>query len=337
MKKIVFLFLSLFITSFVFANDSYYFMVGGQLVPTQESDTQVEMQEEVINIVLEERHYEITVDFTFFNHGKTEELEVGFPFFCVGNGDGEISDFKCWTNDVETSYKDYPIKKEWRDDTQLENAYVRSITFPSQKITKTRIFYKSTYGKEAPSYFIAKYLYGTGSTWKDSIGKMTVRITSNDPYYAPRWTTFPKGGTIERTGANTWEGIYTNLEPENYTDCISLECGDIFGDDGPKVMTKDRFIGYYAKLTKKDVLFYTKSQLRLLRNAIYAFHGYPFKSQDLKDFFENFGVKNAWYGWDSETHEKKQYTVDKNFSENNFTENEKHNVYLLLEIENDIE
>ena len=333
MKKIFFIFLSLLLTSFIYANDTYYFMVGGQLVPTQESDTQIEMQEEIINIVLENRHYEITVDFTFFNHGKTEELEVGFPFFCVGNGDGEISDFKCWTNDVEASYHDYPLKKEWQKDTQLENAFVRSITFPAQKITKTRISYKSTYGREAPSYIIAKYLYGTGSTWKNSIGKMVVRMTNNKLYYAPRWTTFPKGGIIKRTGENSWEGIYENVEPENYTDCISLVCGNIFGDDGPRVISKNRFFGYYKKITEDDVFFYTKAQLRLLRNAIYAFNGYPFKSQDLIDFFEKECVNDCWYGWDDEKDEKRKYPVDKNFSEKNFTENEKYNVYFLLDLE----
>lgn len=336
MKKIVLFILCLFVTSFFFANDAYYFMVGGQLVPTQESDTQIEMQEEVINIILEKKYYEITVDFTFFNHGETEELEVGFPFFCVGIGDGEISDFKCWTDDIETSYKDFPIKKEWRETTQLENAYIRSIIFPSKKITKTRIYYKSTYGREAPSYFMAKYLYGTGSTWKNSIGKITVRITNNNLYYAPRWTTFPEGGSIKRTGANSWEGIYTNVEPENYTDCITLRCGNIFGDDGPRVLSKERFLGYYKKNSEKDVFFYTKAQLRLLRNAIYAFNGYPFKSQDLIDCFEKDCVKNGWYGWDSEKDDYRQYQIDNSFTENKLTENEKYNVYFLLELEKSI-
>lgn len=116
----------------LYANDTYFYMAGGQLVP---------------------------VDFTFFNHGETVTLDTGFPFFCVGlQGSGEITDFRCWTNGVETSYVDYPIVKEWAHDTELENAYVRSITFPSQQITTTRITYKSSYGEEAPSFSIAKNL-----------------------------------------------------------------------------------------------------------------------------------------------------------------------------------
>lgn len=134
------------------------------------------MQEEVINIVLEQSYYEVTVDFFFYNHGDSINLEIGFPFFCTGlQVNGKISDFKCWTNDKETTFADFPIEKEWAHNTELENAYVRTIKFPSKQITKTKITYKSTYGSEAPSYSIAKYLYGTGSSWKNSIGKMTVR------------------------------------------------------------------------------------------------------------------------------------------------------------------
>ena len=136
-------------------------MAGGQLVPTKEGNVDVEMSEEIINIILNPKDYEITVDFSFYNYGKDISLDIGFPFFCLGiGGEGTISDFKCWTNDVETSYTDYPLKKNWSSDepTELENAYVRTIKFPSKKTTKTRISYKATYGREAPSYNIAKYL-----------------------------------------------------------------------------------------------------------------------------------------------------------------------------------
>lgn len=101
-------------------------------------------------------------------------LEVSFPFFYAGlEGEGEIWDFESWTNGKATSFKDFPIAKEWQKNTnlKLEKAYVRNINFPSKQITETRISYKSKYGIVAPSYSIATYLYGTGETWKNSIGK----------------------------------------------------------------------------------------------------------------------------------------------------------------------
>ena len=334
MKKVVLLLIGFFITTFIFANDAYFFMAGGHLVPTSESDTQVEMKEEVINIVLETGYYEITVDFSFYNHGKTETLEVGFPFFCVGYGDGKISDFKCWTNGVEESFTDQPIEKEWQKDTNLENAYVRSITFPSKEITKTKITYKSTYGTEAPSYSIVKYLYGTGSGWKNSIGKMTVRIKNNLKYSTPREVVLPTNAPVRRIDSKTWEGVYTKIEPKNYTDCITIELENIFHDSGPRVLSKDRFFACNKILKKEELSWYTPAQLRLLRNAIYAFNGYPFKSQDLIDLFEVDCVKRDWYGYADDG--PAPYPLDKYFSEDKLTYIEKNNIKLIQEVEESV-
>ena len=40
-------------------------MSAGQLIPTEEKNIEVEMQEEIINIILEQMYYEVTVDFFF--------------------------------------------------------------------------------------------------------------------------------------------------------------------------------------------------------------------------------------------------------------------------------
>lgn len=334
MKKFCICLCSIFFASFLFANDTYYFMSAGQLIPTEEKDTEVEMQEEIISIVLEQKYYEVTVDFFFYNHGNSVDLEIGFPFFCTGlQGSGKISDFKCWTNDVETNYTDYPIEKKWAKDTNLENAYVRTINFPSKKVTKTKITYKSTYGREAPSYAIAKYLYGTGSSWKNPIGKMTVRIQNKDLYSSINFLSMPDKTPLKRIEDDIWEGVYTNIEPAKYTDSITIECGDLFGDDGPRVLRKNSFFGCYMELKSDNLFWYTKPQLRLIRNAIYAFSGYPFKSQDLKTLFEQ-KAKYGWFGWDKLGPDGEPvYPVDENFSEDKLTETEKHNVKLILEEE----
>ncbi|MBQ6565911.1 MAG: hypothetical protein IJL80_02545 [Treponema sp.] len=79
-KKILILMFLLFGTS-LFANDTYYFMSAGQLVPTEGTDIEVEMQEEIISIVLEQKYYEVTVDFFFYNYGDSVDLEIGD--FCL--------------------------------------------------------------------------------------------------------------------------------------------------------------------------------------------------------------------------------------------------------------
>lgn len=47
----------------------------------------------------------------------------------------------------------------------------------------------------------------------------------------------------------------------------------------------------YAYLTYSDIAGFTKSQLRVARNEIYARHGHIFKSKDLKDYF----YSQDWY------------------------------------------
>lgn len=44
-------------------------------------------------------------------------------------------------------------------------------------------------------------------------------------------------------------------------------------------------------LTDSDLAGFSKAQLRIMRNEIYARHGYIFKSKDLKDYF----AKKDWY------------------------------------------
>lgn len=47
----------------------------------------------------------------------------------------------------------------------------------------------------------------------------------------------------------------------------------------------------YIKLEPADLAYLTKSQLRILRNTIYARHGRKFRSKDLQNYFNSFD----WY------------------------------------------
>ena len=67
------------------------------------------------------------------------------------------------------------------------------------------------------------------------------------------------------------------------------------------------FCDYRA--TTESLFWYTKPQLRILRNTIYALHGYDFKSEDLKELFISWG-KN----WSP------SYKVNPNFSEEELSE-----------------
>jgi hypothetical protein len=68
------------------------------------------------------------------------------------------------------------------------------------------------------------------------------------------------------------------------------------------------------------VIFMTKNQLRLLRNAFYARHHYPFRDKDLQSFFE---YNSLGY-----------YSADDNFNEALLTNIERMNIDMIKELEN---
>ena len=325
MKKAVALLLLLIFAGFSYANDTYFFTSGGNLIPAEEQDVSVQMRSEVISIVLESDHYEVTVDFNFYNTGKELELLVGFHFFAAGGGHGRIWDFKCWTNGEMSDYSDMPIDREFSnsnfDARELENAYTRIIRFPAKMSTATKVSYKSEYGSDGAG-FIIKYLYGTGSSWKGAIGKMTVRLENRMPYQRPDSFTLPEGdaSAFTRKGDNKWEAQFSQIEPK-YTDCISIHTRDILDDTGPKSFPA--YFRFAEQRANQNLLFwYTKPQLRIVRNTIYALHGYDFKSEDLQQLFSNRG--RYW---------NPPYEVNPSFREDELSETERYNIRLILQEE----
>lgn len=326
MKKFLLLFLVMFLSFSLYANDTYFSIVGGSLVPTDVEETDVQMKEELIHIALYDKYYEVTVDFQFYNHGEAVNLNVGFPFLCEGySGEGKIYDFKCWTNGKETSYADKPIAREWQERTELQNAYVRTVQFKKKAITKTRVQYKSEYTIEGPSFFIASYLYGSGKPWKGAISKIILQIESKMSDYAVT-EVYRNGKRIpnkrfKRVSETLFETVIQNVEPEELYESISVTTGSCIKDTGPRV-----FPGYFfykdRLATEEDVFWLSKSQLRLVRNMIYALHGYEFKAKDLKEYVEEWG--KYW---------NPPYKVNPDFSEDDFSEIEKANIQFLLEQE----
>lgn len=342
MKKKSILFILVFhIAINIFANDTFFSLSGGNLVPINEESVSIEMKEETITLDFHENYYEVTVDFTFYNSGDTETLSIGFPFFAPGNlGKGKIYDFKCWTNGEETSFEDKPIIWNSKTDEQpeLQNAYTRKIQFNKKQTTTTKVKYKSSYSIDSDiekdgmsyAYWDGYYLFGTGSSWKNSIGKIRLVIINNLPYGYLQTVRMGKniGGSsvkdkISIINEKTYEVIFTNIEPD-YTDIFYVCFENILSDSGPK-----RFPAYFPftkTITNSDELkWYTKAQLRIIRNTIYDLHGYQFKSEDLRKLF--IVVGKDWYPSYTER-------IKTGFSEEALSEIEKENIKIILEEEN---
>lgn len=69
----------------------------------------------------------------------------------------------------------------------------------------------------------------------------------------------------------------------------SITCADIF-KYSTKIAKGETSI-LYTDFSDLELGFLNKDELRLLRNMVYANHGYKFKSSDLQNYFKNF----AWY------------------------------------------
>ena len=315
-KRLICYFISCLLSFNLFANDTYFFTSGGNLRPADDGNTSIQMNEEVIHIVCEPDYYQVSVDFEFKNPGKETSLSVGFPFFEAGiGGHGKIFDFECWTNGRKEDYKDMLIDRSFSnsdfDSPKLVNAYVRQITFAEKSVTRTKVSYKSEYGHDDNSRII-KYLYGTGSSWANKIGKISVIVENNLPHEFISLQSEP----WKRIADNKWRAVFYNTEP-SYTDCFTFNAQSIFHDYGPK-----SFPAYFPYTTKKasaeQISCYTINQLRLVRNTIYALHGYDFQSPELNNFFSDWGRY-----WSTE------YKVNPDFSEDDFSEIEKYNIQLF--------
>lgn len=327
MKKNIFSILTfLFISCSLFANDTYFYLAGGNLIPMEETENiSVEMQEETIFINLLEDYYEVTVDFVFYNSGNDVELEVGFPFFSEGfGGDGKIWDCTCWTNGNETDYTKTNIIQGWYKPIGLEYANLRKISFQKKSITTTKVNFKTEYGREAPSFLLATYLYGTGLSWKGPIKTLKLIIENNNLYRKIGWIKMASkniSSDFQRITDNKYEFITYNVEPENYENVFEISLFDVLDNIGPTKFPS--FFDFDKEVVDpENFKWYTKAQLRLVRNAIYALHGYEFKSNDLKEYFGKVGQR-----WNP------PYTINKNFSEDDLSEIEKTNIKNLLEEE----
>ncbi|ULT56760.1 YARHG domain-containing protein [Neobacillus drentensis] len=85
---------------------------------------------------------------------------------------------------------------------------------------------------------------------------------------------------------------------------------DSTSDSGDYILSESEF----TRLTESDLADLSLADLRLARNEIYARHGYVFKSEDLKSYFN----QKSWY------HE------DPSFDESALSETEKYNAKFIL-------
>jgi hypothetical protein len=318
------LFYSIF--SSLYANDTFFYIAGGNIVPAEQNQTNVEMKEETINIELFDDYYTVIVDFEFYNNGQDENLLVGFPYLVQYQGGRTITsiyNFKTWVNDVlvEHSNNAIEISRQGLGELIKNQAFTKNVYFPSKGTTKIKVQYNANYGGD--SYEItANYFYGSGRFWDKSIGKITINIKNNIRKFDAWIYTFyiPRTNVSDhiKWNGDTMQVTLENIEPEE-DDTFQIYLSDRLWSYYPPVLTADRFRNRSGVLDKNILSLLSSAQLRLLRNAFYALYGYNFRDENLRNIymvvFERF------------------YHINNNFNDNLFTEIERNNINAILEEE----
>ena len=180
-------------------------------------------------------------------------------------------------------------------------------------------------------YSIDQYSIGTWSFESDTIRILINRIMGKVPYGKEL---IPPGNEgMETCVAWPYEDYYNyNYEYSNnyYITQDDLKSGSLYRLDSLSFASDFRkeklnFLSdgdfLFASFELLDSVFlskYSKKELRLIRNEIFARYGYVFKSEDLKTYFN----AKDWYV-------PKRENVD-----DMLTEREKKNIILLKEVEN---
>ena len=325
MKKSICLFVGVLFSLFsVFANDAYTKVSGGSILPISKTKNEnIKMEKEEINFTLYKDHYDINVKLYFKNYGPTETIEVGFPQWKHRQPtEDDFFYFKSKVNNVTTNFtvkeleKPEPLNKSM----VITKWYIRSVTFESNEITTTEVEYSAPYGVYGISES-ADYLFGTGATWKDCIGEMIIKITNttDDVWINSIKIDNSDLGNIIREN-NTIviqeKNVYPKIESE-----IFLEL-----DRVPDCLVSLRVINPERRWDFRDYIisesklkFYSTTQLRYLRNLMFAAYGHTFKSDDINQW-----LKKYCSDW---------YTPKGTVTEKQFNENEKKNLALIQQEE----
>ena len=295
---------------------------GTAAASAPEQECAVKPKDGVIDIVLNDKFYEIVTDFVFYNPGQTAMASIRCPVFePTAYRHEKIYDIHCWANGRKIEYEEPPedLYLSAAVPADQKNAFTGRILFNGKAYTHTKLSYKADYGYDSVGYVVTCF-YGTGIAANYSIEKLTLRIRNNMKYdrvYAVEMGAANIEKDFIRSHDNTYAAVFTFLKQERPA-MFQIFIKDIADDTGPQ-----NFPAYFRfnkyKTNAEDLFWYRKDQLRVIRKTIYALHGAEFKSQDLIDLFSDWGKY-----WSS------PYKINPNFSEEDFSDIEKENIKILL-------
>jgi len=280
------------------ANDTAWGGTPGNLFPIQ--TTEVEMVEE--HVILQQNSkqnsWDISVEFSFKNTSdKPVELTMGFPFFVVDEdneggdfnqpkgskplkqNDPVVWDFSNTIDGVSTKFKKQEVKlNEKHPDLYYKWAYVWPMKFKAGQTIKVVNKYRQGITADSSGHILPNYILMTGGMWKGGkIGRSRIDILGDDdaiPCGPNDGQITPPGSRLDKTDA----GPALRWDLEDFAPKTDVE-GCFLSRSQSRMME-------FSGLQGTDLKGLTAAELRVLRNTVFALHGYTFKDADLQKHFE---------------------------------------------------
>ncbi len=185
-KSILLLFAAILFPVLLFADAAnLIFTAGGNVKPINSES--IKMVKEKINITMLGNHFEVRVDYVFYNSGEKQTAIMGFPNSRGTYGDPEdlqdvkygIKDFRAFDgkNELKIERKETAITKSTKAFPVWETFMVDFEAGETKNVTN--IYTQEYFGESGHSTKIAKYILTTGATWKGSIDSIWVNIYSD--------------------------------------------------------------------------------------------------------------------------------------------------------------
>lgn len=293
MKKIL-VFLLLY-PCFLFANDAALGSRGGNVFPVFHFKN-VSMVKEIITIKLERSENKVNCKFWFKNSGKDETgILMGFPDYMYGPASESmpIRNFTCQVQNVLVETDQFSQVSNPDSDTSLRFYNKWYTWYVSIKPGET-IFVENNYvgdwGASLSGNQFFDYLIGTAKTWDGPIGSGRVVFDYSDLASQLFMDTsymynadLPEG--MRRTQyEDSTVFSYTSYAPE-WEEVLTVSFWSFWDVRFDQVYSSE-----YNPL--ESIPFPDSAKLlRIMRNEIYARHGYVFNDQELLAYFE----KKRWY------------------------------------------
>lgn len=161
------------------------------------------------------------------------------------------------------------------------------------------------YGQERPKISKVFSVSPTSAQFSHEGGSKVFIVKSNSPWKIS--TNTKSWGHLVKSGNTLTLNVDTNTGQSSRSDYFEIvsgeksirvsisQTGEVRQSDTPSPKTIKQTYSYDIAcnrlLTERDVIGLSKKELRIMRNCIYARHGYSFRSQDLQNYFSKFD----WY------------------------------------------